>query len=377
MTHPAGTIAERLGHLMETGTNTDQTLTSEVPPTERRPRWPYVLVAAFLAVGLLVLLLWPVKVPYVAMSPGPVEEVSDLISVDGATTYESTGDLFLLTVGLRDVNVFEFIEAQFDDEIDLLDRDAVRPPGVSREEQKRTNLEAMNESIDTALFVALERLGYDVGFDGDGVIVLTVVEDSPAEGVLREGDQITEIVGTPVFVTDEAAEVIRSFDVGDTITLSGTRDGEPLEVEVTLAPHPDVAGAPMVGVVFDTLNLSLDLPIAVAVDSRNIGGSSAGMMYAISLIDLLTADDLTRGHRIAGTGTIRFDETVGAIGGVRQKVFAARAVGASVVFVPEANFEAALTAADDAIDVVAVGTLQDALDYLAALEPAGQVAAAG
>jgi PDZ domain-containing protein len=125
------------------------------------------------------------------------------------------------------------------------------------------------------------------------------------------------------------------------------------------------------------VNLSLDLPVDVNVDSRNIGGHSAGMTYALSVIDLLTPDDLTKGHVIAGTGTIRFDETVGPIGGIRQKVFAARGIGADVVFVPTANFEDALTAAGDGIEIVPVATLQDALDFLAALEPASLVAASG
>ena len=133
----------------------------------------------------------------------------------------------------------------------------------------------------------------------------------------------------------------------------------------------------MVGVVFDTINLALNLPIGVEVDSRNIGGPSAGMTYALTLIDLLTPEDLTKGHVIAGTGTIRFDETVGAIGGVRQKVYAARAIGAQIMFVPTANLEAALSAQGDDIEIVAVETLQDALDYLGSLEPAASVAASG
>jgi PDZ domain-containing protein len=124
----------------------------------------------------------------------------------------------------------------------------------------------------------------------------------------------------------------------------------------------------MVGVVLDTVNLDLDLPIDLQVDSRNIGGPSAGMMYAITVLDLLTADDLTKGHRIAGTGTISLDETVGAIGGVRQKVFAARSVGAEYILVPTDNYEEALTAAGKDIEVVAVATLQDALDFLDGLE---------
>jgi PDZ domain-containing protein len=344
----------------------------------RGARWPYGLAIGFLAVGLLVLLFWPVKLPYFAMSPGPVEAVTDLVSASDVATFESDGEFFLLTVSLREVNAFEWFEAEFlDDRVDLVAREVIRPSGVSQEDVTRSNLAAMDESIDTAIFVALGRLGYDVGFNGEGVEVLQVVEGAPADGALQVGDRFTVIAGIEIQTSDQAAEVIRSFGIGDTINLTGTRAGEPFEVDITLGPHPDIEGAPMVGVVFDTVNLSLDLPVDINVDSRNIGGPSAGMTYALTVIDLLTAEDLTKGRVIAGTGTIRFDETVGAIGGVRQKVFAARGIGADVVFVPTANFEDALTAAGDGIEIVAVATLQDALDFLAALEPASLVAASG
>ena len=139
-----------------------------------------------MVVGLLVLLLWPVKVPYYAMSPGPVESVSDLVSVEDAVTlYPSDGEIYLLTVGLREVNAFEWFEARYlDDKVDLIAREVIRPSGVSREEIARSNLEAMDGSIDAAIFVALGRLGYDVGFIGEGVEVIQVVEGAPADGVL-------------------------------------------------------------------------------------------------------------------------------------------------------------------------------------------------
>jgi len=353
--------------------------TTTIETTRRRgPRWPIALAVGFLTAGLLVLLFWPVKLPYFAMSPGPVEAVTDLVTVSDAETFESDGEIYLLTVGLHEVNAFEWFEAEFlDQRVDLVGREVIRPPGVSQEDVTRSNLAAMDESIDTAIFVALGHLGYDVGFLGEGVEVLQVVEGAPADGVLAVGDRFSTVAGIDVQTSDQAAEVIRSFGVGDTIKLSGTRGGEPFNASVTLVQHPDIEGAPMVGVVFDTVNLTLDLPVVVDVDSRNIGGPSAGMTYALTLIDLLTADDLTRGHVIAGTGTIRFDETVGAIGGVRQKVFAARAVGADVVFVPTANFEDALTASGDGIEIVSVATLQDALDHLAGLEQVPVVAASG
>jgi Lon-like protease len=339
-----------------------------VPLRHRAPRWPYILAAVFVLLGAGVMVAWQWKLPYYAVAPGPVEEVADLITVDDVPTYETNGDLFLLTVGLREVNVFEFVEADLDPQVDLWGRQVVRPAGVTEEQQTRSNLEAMDQSIDTAVYVALTRLGYQVGFTGEGVTILEVVPDSPADGVLQVGDVITQVAGKQVLTGDDASNEIRSHQIGDTITMVGTRNGEPLRVSITLAPHPDLEGAPMVGVVLDTVNLDLDLPIDLKVDSRNIGGPSAGMMYAITVLDLLTPDDMLKGHRIAGTGTISFDETVGAIGGVRQKVYAARSVGAEYVLVPDDNYEEALTAAGDGITVVAVSTLQDALDFLDGLD---------
>ena len=347
-----------------------------VVPRPRFPRWPFVLTGMALLLGAAVLALWPLKVPYYAISPGPVEEVADLVSVEGVPVYTTNGDLLLLTVGLREVNAFEYLEAELDPRVDLVGRDVIRPPGVTQEEATRTNLEAMDQSIDAAVYVALTRLGYEVGFTGEGVSVLQVSEGTPAAGVLQVGDIITHVEGRAVNTADDAGAFIRTFQVGDTINLSGTRAGEPLSVDVTLVPHPDLEGAPMVGVVLDTVNLGLDLPIDLEIDSRNIGGPSAGMMYAITVLDLLTPEDLAKGHRIAGTGTIHFDETVGAIGGVRQKVFAARSVGAEYIMVPTDNYPDALTAAGDGIEIVAVATLQDALDFLDSLAPVGGAIAA-
>jgi PDZ domain-containing protein len=347
-----------------------------VVPRRRFPRWPFALAGIALLTGAAALALWPLKVPYYAISPGPVEEVADLVSVDDVPVYTTNGDLLLLTVGLREVNVFEYLEAQLDPRVDLVGRDVIRPRGVTQEQATRTNLEDMDQSIDAAVYVALTRLGYQVGFTGEGVSVVEVAEGTPAEGVLQVGDVITQVEGRAVLTADDAGVVIRTFQIGDTINLSGTRGGEPLSVDITLVPHPDLEGAPMVGVVLKTVNLDLELPIDLEIDSRNIGGPSAGMMYAITVLDLLTPEDLAKGHRIAGTGTIATDETVGAIGGVRQKVFAARSVGAEYIIVPTDNYPDALTAAGDGIEIVAVATLQDALDFLGSLEPvAGGIAA--
>jgi len=347
------------------------------PEPKRRQRWPIVLAGAVILFGVVVLLLWPVKVPYFAMSPGPVEEVSGLISVPEEMTLKSGGDFYLLTVGLREVNVFEWVEAQFSEETDLVARERIRPSGTTQEEVTRRNLESMNESIDTAIFVALERLGYEVSFSGSGAEILQVVEGSGSEGVLEVGDIIVSVQGQPIQTADEAATVIRAYGVGETISITGRRGEDPLDVAIALIAHPDIEGAAMLGVALDTADLELVFPIAVNIDSRNIGGPSAGMMYTLTVIDLLTVGDLTGGNRIAGTGTIRFDESIGPIGGVRQKVYAARGIGADYVLVPADNYVDALTAAGDEIVVVSISTLQDALDFLGTLEPLPEVLATG
>jgi PDZ domain-containing protein len=362
------------------------------PPAPDQARWPYALAAGFLALGLVVLLLWPVRLPFFAMSPGPIEAVADIVAVeDGVAVYDSAGEIYLLTVSItsQEVNAFEWVEAQLDEKVDLIERERIRPSGVSREEVTRSNLEAMDGSIEAAIFVALGRLGYEVGFAGEGVEVIQVVEGAPADGAIELGDRFTVVAGQEITTSDQAAEIIRSYEIGDTITLEGFRLDDPatihdedparspVTVEITLAPHPDIEGAPMVGVVFDTIALEMILPVDIDIESGNIGGPSAGLAFTLSLIDLLSSEDLTRGHVIAATGTIRFDESVGAIGGVRQKVYAARAAGVDAVFVPTDNYEDALTAAGDDIAIVSIGTLQDALDYLDSLPVLDSVTASG
>src|SRR5690606_16294275 len=120
---------------------------------------------------------------------------------------------------------------------------------------------------------------------------------------------------------------------------------------------------PLVGILAATLNPQYPIDI----NSANVGGPSAGLMYTLAIIEVLRADDLTNGHVVAGTGTVAGDGTVGAIGGIRQKVVAAEAAGAEVILVPEGNYESALSAERTTIDIVPVATVDQALDYLEAL----------
>lgn len=342
------------------------------PPVRvrRLPRWPFAVVSSLMALAIFSVVLWNVELPYLAWSAGPTPEVVDLLTVEGAEQYPVEGDLYMLTVSQQDLNVYELLAALTDPQVDVLERTAVRPIGVTQEEYQRQSRERMDESKVAAISVALDRLGYDVTVEGEGVEVVSVLEGTPAEGVLVAGDIITAINGEPVFVGTDATAEISTYQIGETITLTVARGEDIVEVPVTLIEHNQNQGLPMVGFGPATHNPRFVFPIDVEIDSSNIGGPSAGMMYTLAIMNVLTPEDLTHGYRIAGTGTISTQGDVGAIGGVRQKVVGATLSGAEYILVPEANYDEALTADIESAEIVAVETIDEALEFLETLEDA-------
>ena len=340
------------------------------PDDRRLPRWPFAVASSLMVLAIFSVVLWNVELPYLAWSPGPTPEVVDLLTVEGAEQYSVEGDLYMLTVSQQDLNVYELLAALTDPQVDVLERTAVRPIGVTQEEYQRQSRERMDESKVAAISVALDRLGYDVTVEGDGVEVVSVLEGTPADGALVAGDIITAINGEPVFVGTDATAEINNYGIGETINLTVARGEDFVEVPVTLIEHSQNQGQPMVGFGPATHNPRFVFPIDVEIDSSNIGGPSAGMMYTLAIMNVLTPDDITHGFRIAGTGTISTQGDVGPIGGVRQKVVGATLSGAEYILVPEANYEEALTAEVESAEIVAVETIDEVLEFLATLEEA-------
>ncbi len=353
-------------------------LPEALQPRRKLPKWPFVVAAVMLVLGIALALAWPINIPYYALSPGPVNDVSDFVKVEQPLD-DATGDLFFLTVSLKEVNVLEWVAAKFDSRIDLAPRENIRPAGVSQDQLRRENLDLMERSKQNAIFVALTRLGYEVTYKGSGAKVNAVIEGSAADGNLEPGDVIVAVDGEPVEFSTEAVDLIGGHRPGDRIELTIQRpvgedgtDTETIVVPIVLGPFRAVEddgsvtvdeNRAMVGVTLADAHVDVVFPMDVEIDSRNIGGPSAGMMFTLEIMDELTPTDLTRGHRVAGTGTIDPDGVVGAIGGVRQKVYGAIDAGAEYVLVPTDNYDDAVTAAGDDIEVVAVGTIDDALAF--------------
>jgi len=355
----------------------DASMSSDVPasvqPPESYPKWPWILAAFLMAIGIGIAIAWPITVPYYTLSPGPVYDTSDFIEVEDGYTSEE-GELFFLTVSLKEANIFEYAAGRLDERVNIRERDVIRPTGVSPEDLRRESLDAMEQSKQDATFVALTTLGYEVTFIGTGALVIETIPEAAADGVLMPGDIIIEMDGRQVAFRSDIIDELGGLKIGDDVTFVVERPVEDTsdeveneDLELTLGPHVDDPEKPMIGVLLGNNDPIVEFPVEVVIDSQNIGGPSAGLMFTLEIMDQLTEDEITKGNRIAGTGTIRRDGTVGSIGGVQQKVYGAIDAGAIAVLIPAGNFDDAVVAAGDDIEVVRVETIDDAVAFLESL----------
>lgn len=330
---------------------------SESPPTPPRsqPRW---LIALWTAVVLALLtpVGWLIDLPYFSASAGPTGDAVDAVMVDaGFPVYQPEGELLLLTVSLQPVNLYEATVAFFDRRIDLIDRDLLRPQGETDQEARRRGLQAMERSKDIAIAVALAQLGLEESL-AEGVKVVGVFPEAPASETLADGDLVVEMETQPVRTVEDIRAILQNHRPGDRVEVIVLRGDRRIPLGFALHSNPDSPDRAMVGITASTA-------YPIEIDSANYGGPSAGMIYTLAIIDLLEDGSLTDGRVVAGTGTIGMDGSVGAIGGIRQKLVAAEAAGADVVLVPRDNYAEATTAPVD-VEIVAVESISDAVSYL-------------
>jgi PDZ domain-containing protein len=323
-------------------------------------------LAGLLAVPLLIA-LWVVAVtrplPYVTYEPGVTVDVLDesdgqeIIQVSGHKTYRDDGELRMTTVYVTQprpatVNLFELMGAWLSRDDAVYPYRAVYGEDETQESNKTEGAIEMVSSQDAAIAVALTELGID--FD-PAVEVFSVGEDAPAQGQLEVRDVILSVNGTPVTTTAETAAAVQATPVGQQVVLVVLRDGQERTVRVTPGERD---GKPFLGI--DMLP-SYKFPFQVSVDiDPAIGGPSAGLMFSLGIYDTLTPGSLTGGAIVAGTGTIDPEGKVGPIGGIQQKIAAAREAGAELFLVPPDNCPEAVDAPNDDMTLVRADTMHDA-----------------
>ncbi len=237
--------------------------------------------------------------------------------------------------------------------------EVVFPPDVTQDQLEQQNQAAMTSSQENATVAALEELGYDVPAD---LLVAGTVEGTGAEGVVEEDDVLVTFQGAPVGSYTELVADLARTEPGTVVTLGVLRDGDPLDVEVTTGERPD--GGSQLGVFIDP---DFDLPVDVAIRIEDIGGPSAGLMFALGIVDRLTPEDEVAGEVVAGTGTMDVDGQVGAIGGIRQKLAGAERDGARWFLAPADNCPEVVGHVPDGLRVVRVATLAEGREAIEAI----------
>jgi PDZ domain-containing protein len=325
-----------------------------------------LLVAAALALVLGIAGLW-LPVPFVTLAPGPVTDTLgsvkgvSLIDVDGRATYPTSGRLELTTVEETPrLNLLGALEDWLDSDRAVVPRELIQPPGASQEEIQQENTQEMLDSQTEATVAALTQLG--IKPTGTAVVVYAVPSGSPASGKLESGDVITAVDGTAVHSQVELRAQINKARPGEDLKITYRRGtGAASVTAVTTGPSPDDRNRPIIGVTTTERQL---YPFTVHISLSDVGGPSAGLMFALGIVDKLTPGQLTGGRIIAGTGTIDQTGKVGPIGGIQQKILGARGSGASVFLVPSGNCADAKRMAPKGLSLVKVDTLSGALTAL-------------
>ncbi|WIB66682.1 S16 family serine protease [Curtobacterium sp. MCBD17_035] len=353
-------------------------------PRSRARTVGWVLVVAAVVLALLATVL---PSPYVIELPGPVFNTIgtqqqgtaakpkrvQLIQVSGHPTYPTAGALDMLTVSVEGTQTerpswLSVIRALFTKSEAVVPAEAIYPTGETTEQVNKQDAADMADSQQAAVAAALVHQGFTVG---STLTVSAVEPGSAADGVLREGDVIESINGRSLTHDSDASTLrarVTANGAGTAATLVVRRDGATRTVSI--APKAS-DGAVLLGI---GVSQHYDFPFSVKIRLQDVGGPSAGMMFALGTIDKLTPGHLNGGAHVAGTGTIDVDGDVGAIGGIRQKLYGARSAGATVFLAPESNCDEVAGHVPDGLDVYAVSTLRQAVHDLSVVRSGASTA---
>ncbi len=329
------------------------------------------LAIAGLATVIAVVLAVFLPVPYVILGAGPtLNTLGDdssgqpLIVISGHQTYPTTGHLNMVTVSYQggpgvNLNIFQALRAWLDPTESVVPESELFPPGQSAQETQAQDTAEMASSQELATAAALTQL--HIAYTTE-VTVASTVAGYPASKVLKSGDVIEAVDGTKVTADSQLSSLITAHPAGTVLTLTVLRSGKTLTLPVA---SKESGGAPIIGV---QVQDQYKFPFNVQISVGDIGGPSAGMMFALGIIDKITPMNLTGGRFIAGTGEITPSGQVQPIGGIQQKMVGARDAGATIFLAPAGNCSDTVGAVPAGLQVVKVSTLSGAISDLEAIK---------
>ncbi|MFD6285131.1 PDZ domain-containing protein [Streptomyces sp. NPDC060205] len=335
-----------------------------------------LMLIALLCAGVFI------NVPYSEMSPGPTvntlgeHDGEPVLRITGRKTYPTSGHLNMTTVRVTsadyNMNLVEAVYGWLAHDNKVVPHDTLYPDGKTEEQSTQENAEEFSQSQESAKVAALKEIGVPVK---SWVIVSTVVKDTPAEGRLHAGDVIKAVDGTPVKAYEDVAKLVTKHKAGEKVvfTIVPAKEQAAAEKEkktatrteeITLTTAQSRDSGEDRAIVGIEAGVDHSFPFTIDIKLADVGGPSAGLMFALGIVDKLTPGSLTGGKFVAGTGTITDDGKVGPIGGIEMKTVGARAKGAQYFLTPKDNCEAAARDVPDGLTLVKVDTIDDAVSAL-------------
>jgi PDZ domain-containing protein len=297
--------------------------------------------------------------------PDKAHPVAPLVSVAGGHDPAGAGGIYFVDVIVRKATLLEQLFGGLHSGADLYPADEVVPPGVSSAAEEQVNATEMRTSQEIAAAVALRSLGKKVTTSEDGALVSDVEPGFPAAHGLRPTDVIVAVDGKPVRSPDDVSKIMRGAPVGSSFRFTVQRSGKRVPVALTTVAAGPGSRRGVVGVLLEP-NQSIKLPVRVSIDAHGVGGPSAGLAFALDVLQEL-GHNVARGHKIAATGEIFLDGRVGPIGGIKQKTIGAREAGVDAFLVPAGQNAADARKYAHGLRIIPVKNFQQALHALATL----------
>jgi PDZ domain-containing protein len=321
-----------------------------------------------LAGGLLAVItlgvLWLAPSGDYLLLPDEAHPVAPLVTVEKPKRGGGKDGIYFVDLLQRRATLLESIFPSIRNGATLVPEDRVNPHGIAESVRRQADLGQMARSQEIAAAVALDQLGYDVKVRENGAFVASVYSDLPAMGKIVPGEVIVAVDGKPVRSTIDLQRLIGGRPPGTTITLKLRSTDRRRSVRVTTAANPTDESRSVIGVLVEPA-ADIRLPLDVSIDAGNIGGPSAGLAFALDVMEKL-GRDVDGGRRVAATGELSLDGSVHRIGGIKQKTIGARAADVDVFLVPVENAAEARAHAEG-LRVVPVRSFEQAVQALAKL----------
>jgi PDZ domain-containing protein len=335
-----------------------------VSEADTKRRWPGRVLVAGLVLLLISAVLWVLPSDEYIFLPHRAQAVAPYVTVPNEKP-DRNGGIYFVDVVVRKASLLERVLPWLREGASFIPTDQVEPKGASGEDLRRQSRLEMERSQPIAAAVALRELGYTVRATPIGVLVSLVLRDGPAAGKLQPQDLIVSVNGNRVVTPNDLRQSIRRSGVGSTLTATVRRGTKLVTVRMRPVADPNDKRRAVIGILIEQA-ADIRLPVKVRIDLGEIGGPSAGLAFALDVMEEL-GRDVDGGMRVAATGTISLDGAVGPVGGLKQKTLGARRAGVDVFLVPAGDNAREAAHYADGLKIVPVHSFRQALRALATL----------